>query len=599
MECPKMSIAGLVVASAICLITLPAISFAEPAEPVPAFGVELNVRSQTGGQTLGEVPINMVLIEGGSFRMGISEKDVMEAATGDWERQIESLIAMVPAHEVWVDDFLIDQYEVTNLQFKTYLEATGLTESEDLIDLSWHEWQAGQKVPGMPESQQHHPIRGVSHIEASRCASWIGKRLPTEAEWEYVARRHLNSDQYYPWDAEGKRWEAWDKAQCSNGYNSAQDAGIMPWKVGHWKGDQTKDGVFDLCGNVCEWTSSRFAPYPGHQPLEVKIRKKKKTIRGAFNSEHYAIRGGSCYGNEISNNLVVRWGDHPRNVFEAVGFRTAMSATPGLDQLRHALQRDLTLMGGSFKDVLEFSKEAIGAQHTQYIDPDNHITRGAAYLAFTRIEKAPGSKSRMIKDSVEEAIPVGIFTTSSQIAQPSLPPGSYGVFFKAKGKSEAYKEALKKAEEEEKRKAKEKKKGDEEEEDKEKEPELTPEQKDEQAELQREMEKIGMVQTRKLPIIDIPIDIDVFLIKNEAADVVAWVPAELEDDSFSPTIFRYEAGAGSAAGDGVSAGNATLNAAGPNDLATFEFSIRAGSSSRHPRMTLQLEFPAGAFEPLN
>ncbi len=571
------------------LAFLPAVTGRAAPGPV---GVSLSVRTHTGGETTGEIPKNMVMIGRGTFRMGLTKKELQKLFSPDTAQMYDKLTAMYPDHDETVGDLLVDIYEVTNQQFQTYLDAKNLPPSQDLVELNWSYWNAGKKVEGLPPGKEQHPVRGISWYEAARCARWLGKRLPTEVEWEYVARRGLKKDQYYPWD--GKGWDAWDRSKCANTYNSRQGQdGISPWVVGHWKEDVSKDGVFDLCGNVGEWTSSEFLPYTGYEPLEEKIRGRgRKTFRFEYASDDKVVRGGSCHGTALQNNLLVRWGTSPRNAMEAVGFRTVMSALPGMDQLNDAMKRELTLLSGDFRDKLDMSNEAIAAQIVHYQDPRDNVIRGTSYLAFTKVDKLPTKWGNLVKRSVEEPVPLGILTTSSRIVDPDLPAGSYAFYFKGKGESKEQKEARKNAGKsggEDKKEEKPKVLSDAEKR------ELA-----EQAEVQRELEKIGAVRTPRIDPLDVPTDQDILIIKNEAGDDVAWVPANVEEVRPHATHMSYIAGGGANEVNGTAAAGSALGAdPGPNDLATIQFSVRAGSASRHPQLNLNLQFPPGAFEPID
>ena len=587
--------------------------------PAPR-GVTLNVRNHTGGVTTGELPSDMVLLEGGTFTMGVSQKAVEDLANRDNHSVFARIVSMYPDTKQEIGSFVIDRMEITNLQFKTYLEANGLSPSKDLFEFCWSYWSKGEKKEGIPPNQEHHPVRGVTQQEASACASWLGKRLPTEFEWEYAGRRNLKDERFFPWASKKKTWDGWDASKCANSSNSSQGSkGIQTYPVGSFDGDKTEDGVFDLCGNVAEWTSSPFDPYAGYEPIEVKIRKIRRQIRASFDSQEKVIRGGSIFGDEVTNSLVFRQGYAPGSVSEGLGFRCVMSLLPGLDQLRQA-EHELSLLNSGIRGSLKYGSNDIATQHGQFIDPDRKIGTGSRMFGFTKAKKITSSLAKFKAKSVEEPILVGLFVTSSPVAEPALPAGPYAIYFKAAGESEAQKAAKKAAREAQKasaddekkkddkksrksgrKRSRDKKKAEDKDENKGEEEEAkepTEEEKAAAAEAARveyELERIGAVQTPRLDILDLPTDKNILILKNSSGDSVVWLPSNLDETQDHPTMFRYITGG---------AGDPKLTASGmkegtngdSNDLAEVVFTIRTAAGSRYPEFKLRLQFRPGAFQ---
>lgn len=114
-------------------------------------------------------PQGMVLIPAGYFTMGSDSGNAS------------------PKHKVWIDAFFIDKYEVTNHQYRRFIEATGHPKPSFLKDRDLN--------------KPNQPVVGVSYYDALTYAQWAGKRLSTEAEWEYAARGGLESKQF-PWGDE-------------------------------------------------------------------------------------------------------------------------------------------------------------------------------------------------------------------------------------------------------------------------------------------------------------------------------------------------------------------------------------------------------------
>jgi len=416
---------------------------AESAAGAP--GLQALARSQSGGQTIGEVPPNMVLVPGGTFTMGISEKSLVKWLENDSDTRNTAahlLVACFPEHTETAGDLLVDKHEVSNLQYKTWLDAHNKAPDPYTIKYNWIHFKNGKAIEGIPPEQENHPIRAVSCDEARACSLWLGKRVPTEVEWAYIATRGLKPDQAYPW---GAGIGEWDPKKCANSSNSSRGpAGPQSFAPGSWKDDCTIDGIFDLCGNVGEWTVSPYLAYPGFTPIELGERKNKKVLRGHFSAENVTIRGGSYFGNHITNNNFWREGQSPGSRFEGVGFRGVMSALPGLDQLNDA-QRMLTMFAGDFKGRLDLSPQAVAGQVVQFHDPVTGVGRGSKYLAFTKVTSILAPLLKVEKDSIENPVLLGILTTSTPIAKPELPAGSYGIYFKGKGESAAQKLAKEEA----------------------------------------------------------------------------------------------------------------------------------------------------------
>ncbi len=240
----------------------------------------------------GEAPPGMVWIPGGEFSMGTEDPTDMVCGGPD------AMPDARPIHRVAVAGFWMDTTEVTNEQFARFADATGYItvaerppRQEDFPDappenlvpgsvvfkptpgpvpltdhLQWWEYARGAswRHPQGPGSdlkgREKHPVVHVAYEDAEAYARWAGKRLPTEAEWEFAARGGL-SGQPYSWGAELKPGGKW----MANIYQGrfpmddlAEDGFAGPAPVA--KFPPNPFGLHDMAGNVWEWCSDWYRP---------------------------------------------------------------------------------------------------------------------------------------------------------------------------------------------------------------------------------------------------------------------------------------------------------------------------------------------------
>ena len=199
----------------------------------------------------------MILIPGGSFLRGRSH-DLPD----DGLKWFPNLLKDErPTRKTVVDSFYLDKHEVTNLQYAKYLEATG-------GDAPYY-WPDGKP----PIGKQDYPVVNVSWHEASAYCRWSGKRLPSEAEWEYAARgRHAALK--YPW---GKEEPSKEKHARFDGIDG-------PGKVGQFP--ENDFGLCDMAGSVWEWCSDWYG-------RNYYARAPAQNPRGPAKGRYRTLRGGS------------------------------------------------------------------------------------------------------------------------------------------------------------------------------------------------------------------------------------------------------------------------------------------------------------------
>lgn len=255
----------------------------------------------------------MIFFEGGTFLMG--------SANG--------LPQEKPVHEVSVKAFSIDKSPVTVEQFKEFIKVTAYkTEAEKFGDSGVFnlEVQNWELLPGAfwfkpfgpngPEAQNDHPVTHISWNDAVKFASWAGKRLPTEAEWEFAARSGQNSNNKFSWGNEisidGKyfanTWQGTLEApESSDGFMFTSPVGIF--------GDN-EAGLTDMGGNVWQWCSDNYKAYPG-STIAIPEDPNVKVIRsGSFFFDQYGEDSFSVSGRSMNS--------HETSLFNT-GFRCAKS----------------------------------------------------------------------------------------------------------------------------------------------------------------------------------------------------------------------------------------------------------------------------------
>ncbi len=260
-----------------------------------------------------------VLIPAGPFTMGTST----EAWALDNER---------PAHTVSLPAFYLDTTPVTNAAYQEFLADGGYEEPRWWSPAGWdHRQRAGLAAPlywrregsgwvrtrfGVTEPvPPAEPVVHVSWYEAQAYAAWAGRRLPTEAEWEKAARHDpaTGRSRRFPW---GDEDPAPDRANLGQHY-------LQPAPAGSYPRGASPAGVRQLIGDVWEWTSSDFLPYPGFTAWPYKEYSEV-----FFGGEYKMLRGGSFGVDPVACRGTFRNWDYPvrRQIF--AGFRTARDAEP-------------------------------------------------------------------------------------------------------------------------------------------------------------------------------------------------------------------------------------------------------------------------------
>ncbi len=277
-----------------------------PAAATPTLGIGSTMTSEKDGMTLVYVPA-------GEFQMGSEQYDDEK-----------------PVHTVYLDAYWIDQAEVSNIQFGVFVEQSGYeTDAEKNGESYVGSWSlvegADWQHPQGPNSDilelSDHPVVHISWNDAQAYCEWVGRRLPTEAEWEKAAgwNEDTQSQMTYPWgdglaDGEANFCDvncAFDHkdANYDDGYEETSPVGSFP-------AGQSFYGTYDMAGNVWEWTSSLYKDYP----YDAMDGREDLT-----SSDGRVLRGGSWLSNDFNLRSAIRFRYAPSYTDFYIGFRCSRS----------------------------------------------------------------------------------------------------------------------------------------------------------------------------------------------------------------------------------------------------------------------------------
>jgi formylglycine-generating enzyme required for sulfatase activity len=227
----------------------------------------------------------MVWIPPGSLQMGTPDSESV--------RDADETVNTVSISGFWMDDA-----EVTNAAFRRFVIENSRWQ-KDRIDRSLHDGNYLRDWTGndFPSGEGDRPVVYVSWHAARAYAAWVGKRLPTEAEWEYAARAGTSGPYWWP--------GAFDAARANNG--PARLSTRTPSTRNPW-------GLHDMLGNVAEWVSSAYRPYP------YRADDGREAASGADPRSH---RGGAWNQRDVFLRAANRNSAAPTITTDQLGFRCA------------------------------------------------------------------------------------------------------------------------------------------------------------------------------------------------------------------------------------------------------------------------------------
>ena len=194
---------------------------------------------------IGANPNEMLRVPAGKFIMGTDARLSDEG----------------PQHTVQLPSYWIDKYEVTNLQYQQFIEATGKRAPDHFANRTF------------PSGKADHPVTFVSWHDANSYCAWAGKRLPTDQEWEKAARG--TDGRMFPW---GSQFDI-NQVNTPVRWERLKQAGDTT-PVGAFPGGASPYGALDMSGNVWEWTASWYSAYPGNKKISENYEEIYKTLKG-------------------------------------------------------------------------------------------------------------------------------------------------------------------------------------------------------------------------------------------------------------------------------------------------------------------------------
>jgi formylglycine-generating enzyme len=270
---------------ALCVISAVVLWAAEPSAAQPS--------PKPVNEVVGKDGAPMILVPAGLFPMGVPKGD-RDGGRDEY-----------PRHEVVLDHYYIDKYEVTHGRYAEFVKATG------------HRTPENPKYPKrtlwsdhLSDSLSERPVINVDWQDSEAYCRWAGKRLPTEAEWEKAARG--TEDRRFPWG----NVEPTDKHLNFNQKWKGEKT-LMP--VGSYEAGKSPFGAYDMAGNVWEWVADWYDPLyyeksPGTNPKGPDTGTYKVLRSSGWSVETPLVR------------LFTRVKSDPKNRNDSTGFRCAKDA---------------------------------------------------------------------------------------------------------------------------------------------------------------------------------------------------------------------------------------------------------------------------------
>lgn len=248
--------------------------------------------------------MEMMYVPEGNFMMG--------SDTGEIDER--------PMHEVWLDAYWVDKYEVTNDQFSKFVRETKYqTDAEakgesygyvgDWEFIPGANWMAPEGEGSDIDSRQNHPVVHMSWNDANAYCAWVGGNLPSEAQWEKAARG-VEDERKYPWG----------EIINTNMLNYNMSIGVTT-EIGSYPDGASPYGLLDMAGNVLEWGNDwydgeYYSENDNHNPV------------GPGSGEGKVLRGGAWSARGAVAKVYYRYWKYPPTTNSLYGFRCVINRVP-------------------------------------------------------------------------------------------------------------------------------------------------------------------------------------------------------------------------------------------------------------------------------
>ncbi|MFA6108814.1 MAG: SUMF1/EgtB/PvdO family nonheme iron enzyme [Candidatus Latescibacterota bacterium] len=254
----------------------------------------------------------MVLVPEGEFQMGGRAEDLAGRTGNSGYLNYEG---ERPVHRVRLHAFHLGRYEVTNAQYKRFLEHIqstgdrGMDHPDQPAGLGHHQQYMNENL-----DDDTQPAVGLNWFDAYAYCKWTGARLPTEAEWEYAARGNDGVYRKYPWGNEDPDADGVWRADFAVEGGPELDGHRFTSPVGTYPDGVSPFGLYDMAGNADEWVNDWL------DWSYYRVTEGAEDPQGPETGKHKVIKGGSYGGDRYHIRIGTRlWGDREvRNPYQGV-----------------------------------------------------------------------------------------------------------------------------------------------------------------------------------------------------------------------------------------------------------------------------------------